>query len=70
MLGNNLDNIVGNECIVQTKDGRRLLTYLNRGSKRGLYTLRSHMASVPDLVDVALEWAAPVKIVFRSPQQQ
>lgn len=68
MLGVNLDNLIGSECIVQTKDGRRLMCYLMRGQKPGLYTLRSHLPTVPDLIDVPINWAAPVKIIFRSPQ--
>lgn len=58
-----LDDAVGRECSVQIRNGARLLKRVQRGSAKGKYTLLSYNA--PPLVDVKLEWAAPVDWIKR-----
>lgn len=40
-----LSKLIGQECAVQLDDGRRFFKILERGSKAGLYDLRSHNAA-------------------------
>lgn len=54
------DRCVGVECVVQTRDGRKLVKVLERGRKRGTFNLVSVNDSVPTERDVELEWVAPV----------
>lgn len=50
----------GTECVVQTRDGRKLVKVLERGRKRGTFNLVSINDTVPTERDVELEWVAPV----------
>ena len=50
----------GVECVVQTRDGRKLVKVLARGRKRGTFNLVSVNDAVPTERDVELEWVAPV----------
>ena len=52
-------NMIGDLCIVGTKDGRVLIKKLAKGSHRGLYTLLSQFES--PIFDVEIAWAARVK---------
>lgn len=58
---NNPDNLIGQLCVVQLVDGRKLVKWLQRGSKRKRYHLVSE--TEPPIFDVQIEWAAPVKSV-------
>jgi len=49
-----------NECIVKVKEGPTLIKRIMPGSGDNLYTLVSYNA--PDIIDVRIEWAAPVQI--------
>ena len=64
MLGHNLDNVIGRDCIVVTKDGERHIRTLQRGSKPNRYTLRSLRRS-DDIQDVRVEWVAPITMILR-----
>jgi phage repressor protein C with HTH and peptisase S24 domain len=50
----------GLECVVQTRDGRKLVKIVERGRKKGTFNLISVNASIPPERDVMLEWVAPV----------
>ena len=50
----------GRECVVETRDGRKLVKILERGSRPGVFTLVSVNSSVPIEQDVELDWIAPV----------
>ena len=56
--------IVGRDCIVMTTDGRGFVKFVQRGSQRQRFNLRSYSPLVEDLEDVALAWAAPITSVF------
>jgi transcriptional regulator with XRE-family HTH domain len=59
--------VIGKMCVVRVAgDGLTLVKRVARGSKPGLFTLRSTNAA--DIEDVALEWAAPVR-VYMAPDQ-
>ena len=64
MLGQNLDNVIGRDCIVVTRDGERHIRTLQRGSKPNRYTLRSLRRS-DDIADVRIEWVAPISMILR-----
>lgn len=53
---------VGEHCAVRTADGGTYLKILAKGSEPGRYTLRS--LNAPDMEDVEVVWAAPVKWVM------
>lgn len=57
---------VGDECVVQVSDGRVFLKILRRGSRKGLAILSSYNAD--DIVDVKLDWAAPIRWIMRAPR--
>lgn len=57
--------LIGRDCIVRLRDGRRFVKTLLRGTKRGLYRLRSY-ATLRDIEDVEVDWAAPVEWVRRA----
>ena len=65
-LGGNIDNLIGlSECIVETKAGDRLIRYVHRGSRPGRFTLRSSRPATPDITDVQISWAIPIRIILR-----
>lgn len=55
--------MVGRECIVKVKDGETYLKLVRHGSQPGRFTLVGY--SAPDMVDVELEWATPIRFVQR-----
>lgn len=65
--GANLDNLIGLECLVAERGGAgRWVKVLARGGKPGRYDLRSLRPGQPDLTNVAIEWAAPIRWVLRN----
>jgi phage repressor protein C with HTH and peptisase S24 domain len=62
--GSDLNQIINWEAAVLTRDGRRYLKKVRRGSKVGLFDLESHNA--PPIKDVKIEWAAEVIQVIRA----
>lgn len=64
--GANINDALQQDCIIKTATGDTYVKVLRRGSKAGLYTLRSYNPSYPDIENVALEWVAPVRWVKRS----
>lgn len=59
------DNLVGRDCAVRTRNGEHYIKILKRGSRVGLFTLRSFNPAHEDIEDVQLDWAAPVAWVKR-----
>lgn len=64
-LGKNASNLVGQDCVVETADGQRLLKILQRGARSNVYNLRSYNPAVKDIEGVAIAWAAPVLWIKR-----
>lgn len=64
-LGRNASNLVGQDCVVETADGERLLKILQRGPRPNVYNLRSYNPAVKDIEAVAIAWAAPVLWIKR-----
>lgn len=58
--GLDTERCYGLECVVQTRDGRKLVKVVERGRRRGTFNLVSVNDSVPTERDVELEWVAPV----------
>ena len=56
---------VNRDCIVMTAQAEGYIKRLLRGSRPGLYTLRSHNADFPDIENVAVSWVAPITWVRR-----
>lgn len=65
VAGSHADNLVGQDCIIKTTDGRRYVRFLQRGSRPGHFNLRSANAAVPDVENVKLEWVAPIEWIRR-----
>jgi hypothetical protein len=63
--GADIANCIGSDCVVMTETGGGYLKVLKRGAKAGCYTLESYNRAFPDIEDVRLQWAAPVRIVKR-----
>lgn len=63
--GNSVDNFIGLDCIILAEDGNRYLKFLNRGTVRGRYNLRSHDPSARDVENVRVSWVAPIKWIKR-----
>lgn len=60
-----LDNLIGRDCVIQTKDGQHFVKILKRGSRPNRMTLKSYNPLVDDIEDVSIAWAAPVLWVKR-----
>jgi len=54
------------ECAVKLTAKEGVLKYVVPGSKAGVYTLRSYNPDYPDLIDVEVEWIAPVVWIKRT----
>lgn len=48
------------DCVVRLTDGRTMLKRVERGARRGQYTLRSYNPTTPSIPDAKVEWIAPV----------
>lgn len=58
------DDVIGQDCIVQVTDGRRLVKRVQRGHIKGMYRLYSYDTQ-DETDDLALDWAAPVRWISR-----
>lgn len=56
---------VNRDCIVMTTQAVGYIKRLVRGSRPGLYTLRSHNADFSDIENVSVMWVAPITWVRR-----
>jgi phage repressor protein C with HTH and peptisase S24 domain len=63
--GPHLDNFIGRDCVIQTKNGDHYIKIMKRGSRPNRMTLKSYNPLVDDIEDVAVAWAAPVVWVRR-----
>lgn len=59
------DNLIGQDCIIETREGQRYIKFLLRGSPKGRYTLRAYNPTTPDIENVRLAWVAPILWVRR-----
>jgi repressor LexA len=66
--GLNLHNaILGRDCVMRTRTGKRLLKQALKGQRPGTFTLRSvNNLVTKDLKNVSLEWAAPIVWIRRA----
>lgn len=55
------ESLYGETCYVRLTDGRAFLKVLAKGTRRGLYTLRSHNA--PDIEDVVIDRVYPIAFI-------
>lgn len=63
--GDSVSRAIGRDCVVMTAAGEGYLKRVLKGSRRGLYTLRSYNPDYADIPDQTLAWAAPVAWVRR-----
>ena len=63
--GRSIAEQIGKDCVLETSDGQHLVKILKRGSRPGLYTLKSYNPHFDDIDNVSLAWAAPVVWVRR-----
>ncbi len=63
--GDDLIRALNRDCIVQTAAGEMYVKVLCQGTKPGRYTLRSYIPGAPDVENVCIEWAAPVRWIGR-----
>jgi transcriptional regulator with XRE-family HTH domain len=57
---------VGQDCIVQVRNGPTYLKTIEKGSRPGRYSLHSYSANQPPIENVEIEWAAPIEWCRRS----
>ncbi|CAA2139531.1 hypothetical protein HYPP_01494 [Hyphomicrobium sp. ghe19] len=62
----NFHNLIGLDCIVESKDGKRYFKILGKRDAKGNYTLRSFEPEGEELSGVELKWIAPIKMIFRN----
>lgn len=48
------------DCVVRLRDGRTVLKRVERGSRRGVFSLRSYNPAMETMPDAPVEWIAPV----------
>lgn len=63
--GEAMSRAVNRDCAVLTATGEGYIKRVQKGSRRGLYTLRSYNPDFADIPDQALAWAAPIAWVRR-----
>lgn len=63
--GKYIDNLVNLDCAVKLTAGDCYIKILKRGSKPGLFTLKSYNPRIDDIADAKIDWAAPVVWVRR-----
>jgi lambda repressor-like predicted transcriptional regulator len=59
------EDLLGLPCVIELDDGRVLVKWLRRGSRKGRFTLES--VSAPLMEDVKVKWAA--RVTFIMPQR-
>lgn len=58
--GLDVSNCYGLECVVETRDGQKLIKLVEQGSRRGTLTLVSINSAFPIMMNVPVEWVAPI----------
>lgn len=64
--GAHADNLIGLDCVIETKDGRRYIKVIGKGKGPNLYDLRSLNPVLKDVENVVIAWAAPIVMVKRA----
>ena len=64
--GAEIRNLINEDVVVRTADGRGYLKILLKGSRPDKFRLRSYNPTYHDIEDVALEWAAPIAWIRRA----
>lgn len=64
--GRHADNLVGLDCVIETREGKRLIGVLQRGTRPGRFRLRTYSAMGDDFDDIQIAWAAPVAWIKRA----
>lgn len=64
-IGEQFDNLIGQDCIIVTADGGRYIKFLARGSIRGRFNLRSFVPGESDIENAKLSWVAPISWIRR-----
>jgi transcriptional regulator with XRE-family HTH domain len=54
-----VDTLLNKRVLARLADGRKYFKILKRGSRSGLYTLRSTNPAAPDIEDVRVSWVLP-----------
>jgi transcriptional regulator with XRE-family HTH domain len=65
-VGRSIHNLSGTECIIETKDGTRLVRFLQPDNARDRYILRSRDPLIEDVANVQLAWVAPIRVIMRT----
>lgn len=63
--GRYAQNLIGVDCMVKTTKGDTYVKIVQKGSRHGLFNLRSYNAAVKDVENVAFEWVAPIVWIRR-----
>lgn len=53
-------DFIGEDCIVQVKNGAVYIKVLAKGSRSGRFNLRSYNHETPEIANVEVEWASPI----------
>lgn len=56
-----VDKLLNRRVMARTMDGRKFFKVLKRGSRTGVYTLRSLNPATPDIEDVQIAWVLPYR---------
>ena len=65
LRGADIASALNKDCAVKTAAGEGYVKRLMTGTTSGVFRLRSYNSTYDDLVDVELDWAAPVRWVQR-----
>lgn len=63
--GPSVDDLVGRDCAVLTRDGKGYVKQVLKGTRVGRYNLKSYNLAFSEIIDAEIEWAAPVQWVRR-----
>ncbi len=61
----NAHNLLGTDCIIETRKGARYVKFLASSQQRGRFNLRSYNPAHADIENVDIAWAAPITMVIR-----
>lgn len=61
----NFHNLVGVDCIAESKDGKMYFKKLGKRDAKGRYTLKSFDEDTDEIAGVEIKWLAPIKFIYR-----
>lgn len=64
-MGETINRLIGLDCIIETDVDARYVKFLQRGTMRGRFNLRSYNPVNVDIENVRVRWAAPIEWVRR-----